>query len=301
MTVSSVGMVCNFLLILVIIIDPLIILHRGAWITILNLSFADFLACGSLFLKLLVHETMDFKTRILIEGKVDFFWMFSVGASFMLLTLLTVQIYMIIKYPMKSRLMLTRKRVLMSCMIVWVIAVCMGFGNIGNTWFRNYKVLYVFIANIAVLEIAVLFQVVVKILITVEIIDSRHRLIKAKTQKLKQQNVAKTIIILNVILIVTAFPYFLAKQMEYLERLGYLSDDLLFENFPYYYEPVALLNFIFNPLLYSLRLNDYRRSLLALFKFCYKKIQPARRESRRIATSFTGVPTKSGMKETGKL
>jgi hypothetical protein len=130
----------------------------------------------------------------------------------------------------------------------------------------DHLFLYIYIGNIAVLELAVAIQVVLKIFIAVEILSSRHSILNVETLNQKQQDVAKTVMILNAILIVTAFPYFLAKQIEYVERLGDSNSRSLLQKFAYYYEPVALLNFVLNAILYSLRLQDYRRSLLALFK-----------------------------------
>ena len=298
MTVCSIGMLCNLLLILVIIIDPLVILHRGAWITILNLSFADFLACGSHLMYLVAIETKT--ENMTVKFASNFLWMLSVGASFIFLGLLTIQIYVIIKFPVKSRIMLTRKRVLISCTIVWVIAVGMGVGDLGHIWLKDLRVVYIYIANIAVLEIIVVFQIVTKILIVFEILSSRRKLLKAKIQDRKQKHVAKTVIILNVILFVTAFPYFLAKQIEYLHRLGYISSHPLLQKGNLYYEPIALLNFISNPLLYSLRLKDYRRSSLALFK-CRRRYFN-RSESNRITTSLIGFSSRlEKMELTNKL
>ena len=110
----------------------------------------------------------------------------------------------------------------------------MGFSDIANIWIKTIKALYIFIANIAVIEVVVVFQVVVKILIAVEFLSSRHKLLNGKPQlNSKQRDVAKAIIILNVILIVTAFPYFLAKQLEYFQRLGHLGCKPMLVIFPY--------------------------------------------------------------------
>ena len=45
MTVGAIGALLNILLIIAIIVDPLKVLRKGAWITILNLAFADFVVC----------------------------------------------------------------------------------------------------------------------------------------------------------------------------------------------------------------------------------------------------------------
>ena len=259
-------MLCNLLLVFAIIIDPLKILHRGAWITIVNLAVADFIACGEAFVLTFLLLRSHYETMMKIKNELQFFWMFGVSASFLLLTLLTVQIYMIIKYPMKSRLKLTKKKVVLLCMTVWVMAIGLGLSNISNLWTK--WPFYIYIGQIAVLELGVVVQIVLKILITVEIMSRQNDILKAENvQNLKQREVAKTVILLNVALIVTALPYFLAKQIEYIARINKYSIDSLLITFAYRYESIALLNFVVNPILYSLRLHDYRRSLLALFKF----------------------------------
>ena len=260
-------MLCNLLLILVIIIDPLKILHRGAWITILNLSIADFSACIVNFVLSLLSQINDQETLQRAATPITFFWMFASSASFMLLTLLTAQMYIIIKYPIRSKLALTGKNIVLACMTIWVLAVGLGLTDIIYIWSNSY--LYSYIGNIAVLELAVAVQVVLKILIVVEILSNRESIRNAKNRK--QNDVAKTVMMLNVILIVTAFPYFLAKQIEYIERLKCSNSESLLSNFPYYYEPICLLNFVVNPVLYSLRMPDYRRSLIALLKLNRKR------------------------------
>jgi hypothetical protein len=296
-TVDVIGIICNILLILAIIIDPLKILHRGAWITILNISVADFIACGSNFVKLLLAYAENIVVPAIAIHVLTFFWMLGVGASFMLLASLNMQIYIIIKYPMKSRLMLTTKKVILSCIIVWAVAIGMGMGQIGYIWISDdHEVFYLYIANLTGVVMVVACQVVLKILTAIEILGSRHDGLIAETQNQKQKEVARTVIILNVILIVTAFPYYLAGQIEFIGRLGDTNDDSLLTKFSYYYEPVALLTFALNPLLYSLCMRDYRRSLIALFTFNCKKrtpFNPSKLQSTsRLKTNFSNLETR---------
>ncbi|XP_028408965.1 succinate receptor 1-like [Dendronephthya gigantea] len=265
MAVTLLGMICNFLLILLITIDPLNILRRGAWFTILNLSIADFLACLDHFVKSYHFYIRDLKTLFKMNSELEFFWMLSVGASFMLLTFLTLQVYSIIKYPMKSRYIVTRHKVALSCLFIWVLAIGLGFSEISYLW--TDKSLYIYIGGIAVLELATIIQVLLKILIIYEILGSGCEGMCSETQNERQKDIAKTVMMLNVILIVTAFPYFVAKQIELGERVVGTETSSFLRKFPYLYEPVALLNFVANPILYSLRLQDYRQSLIALFTF----------------------------------
>ena len=244
MTVDSIGILGNLLLILVIVIDPLKILHRGVWITILNLAIADFFVCA-----------VDFGGPSLFS----YFWTLAASASFMQLTLLTAQIYLIIKYPMKSKLWLTGKKVILACTIVWVLAIGLGLSSIASGWFDFYIAISLYIGNIVVIVLVVAIQLVLKILIVVETLRSRESI----------PNVAKTVVILNVTQILTAFPYFLAHQVFRIELLDKSINIALLEvvqKFLFYYSPICSLNFAVNPVLYTLRSRDYRRSLIALLK-----------------------------------
>ena len=255
------GILCNTLLILAITFDPLGILCKGAWVTILNLAVADFLTCASIVAPKFQNIVPRFVLIVIFFVNHS-----SASASFMFLTLLTVQVYMIIKYPIKSRLILTKMKVALACLVVWVLAMLLGLSEIAGVWIQGIETLYFFIANFIVLTLVVVIPLIVfKVLIVVEILRSRRDDVNAETQNKKKKNLAKTIIMLNVMLIVTAFPFYLAKMIG--SFYFHLPDEnvTMFRRFLYYFYPVFTLNFTANPIIYSLRLQDYRRSLFALF------------------------------------
>lgn len=126
--------------------------------------------------------------------------------------------------------------------------------------------MYIYVTIYAVSEVSVLLQVILKCFILKEVLQSRRNTeMNAKQHNTKHFEFAKTIILLNALLLVTAFPLFVTKQVEFVQRLGKIQNELAWR-FSYYYMPVAMLNFVLNPIVYALRLSDYRSSLLALFK-----------------------------------
>lgn len=267
MSIDAIGAFLNILLIIAFVVDPLKLLRKGAWITIINLAFADLIACVSNFFDVgLIKELgMADSTTFIV---VRFFLIFGVSASFILLTLLTVEAYVVTKYPIRGRLMLTEIKTAMFCLIVWLLAVPCGLSNIAYLFTRHFELLMkVYIAQMAVLELAAVIQVILKILIIREIMKSQRDLTEHQNNR-HIKEVAKTIIILNVILMVTAFPYFVAKQLEFLWKLRHISGDPLLWRFSNYYEPIAAINYVANPILYSLRLPDYRRTLFEIFHKC---------------------------------
>ena len=266
MTINSIGVLFNVLLIIAIFVDPLKLLRKGAWITIINLAFADLISCVANFmdvgLAIEFHVTDPVTIRI-----VRFFLIFGVGASFILLTLLTVETYVVTKYPIKGRLVLTGTKTVMLCIAAWILAVPLGLSNIAYLFTDKFSVLMeIYIAQIAFLEVAVFVQVILKMLIIREIMKSRRSTLQQRNNRHKE--VAKTIIMLNVILIVTSLPYFVAKQLEFVWKLKLIQGDDLLWRFSNYYEPVAAINYIANPILYALRLPNYKRTLLVPFTKC---------------------------------
>ena len=292
MTVDAIGVFCNTLLILAILINPLNVLRKGAWFTILNLSIADLIAGLSHFLTVSLQTQFNASNPIIpiVYTTFNFFWLFGAGGSFLLLALLTAETYVIVKYPIQSRTMLSATKVRSFCAGVWILAILLGISNIPYKIFDTplERSMKIYIAQIAVLELAVLAQVLLKVLIIREIIISEHDIeASGEHRNNKRREIAKTIMILNVMLIVTAFPYFVAKQIEYLYKLDVIGGNQLWRLFSNYYEPVAVLNFALNPILYSLRLSDYRRSLLAFLCQCRNKRElPRGLASMRTALSM---------------
>ena len=270
MVVDAIGAFLNILLIIAFLADPLKVLRRGVWITILNLAFADLISCVANFLDVGLISEFDV-TDSMTFRIVRFFLTFGVSASFMLLATLTVETYVVTKYPIKGRVVLTRNKTVILCAMAWFLAMPLGLSNIAYLFTDNFsRLMKIYIAQIAVLELTVIIQVILKALIIREIMKSRRNI---NTHHQQQQNnkhkeIAKTIIILNMILIVTALPYFVSKQLEFVWKLRVVGGNQLLWRFSNYYEPIAAINYLANPILYALRLPDYRRTLRAPFTKC---------------------------------
>ena len=255
MVVDAIGAFLNILLIIAFLADPLKVLRRGVWITILNLAFADLISCVANFLDVGLISEFDV-TDSMTFRIVRFFRLFFFFST------LTVETYVVTKYPIKGRVLLTRKKTVILCAMAWFLFT--------DNFSRLMKI---YIAQIAVLELTVIIQVILKVLIIREIMKSRRNINTHHQQQQQQQNnkhkeIAKTIIILNVILIVTALPYFVSKQLEFVWKLRVVGGNQLLWRFSNYYEPIAAINYLANPILYALRLPDYRRTLRAPFTKC---------------------------------
>ena len=278
LSLASVGALFNIFVIVAIVFDPLEILHKGPWVTILNLAIADLISCMSIFCqrawKYLMVEMNE--TYITI---VEFTLMLGISASFLMLTFLTVQIFVITKYPIKGRHWLTTLKIVLISVVVWLLASLLGLSNIAWIHF-NWKVsLKIYIAQIVILSPLTVVQGIFSIKTAVEVKRSGRRSTGSAHSNVHSK-IAVTVIILALIFFFTVFPYFLFKQLGFLARLGYFGGNNYAGRILFYlsrcYEPIITLNFCANPILYSLRLVDYRKSLLAF-------IEKIRRKSARRA------------------
>ena len=265
MSVATLGALLNFLVIVAMACDPLKILRKGPWVTILNLAVADVISSVSFVCVWGAHMFFPNQVSNVFYGVTFFSWMFGVSASFLFLTFLTVQIFLITKFPLRKRYCFTTLEIVLLCFGVWLFAIPMGLCRIAYLVFSLNTNLKIWAAQIGVLQLAVLIQIFLNIQVIAEIIRSGRA--SGNTENTKHRNIAKTVVILTLILFITAFPYFILKQIEYFVRLGYLGKGTTATTLfaiNYCFTPIAALNFTANPILYSLRLPQYRKTLLAM-------------------------------------
>ena len=190
-----------------------------------------------------------------------FVWYFSFPASFMLLAFFSLQVYTVTKFPFKAPHFWTRKRVVLCCVVIWLVAGLVGSSNIfiflhGD--FDKWKVWW--IVHLVAWCIIVIIQIVLKILTCWEIFKTRRN--SGQSQSSRHRQITTTVMIMVVIQMLTTFPYVVIQLLHH--DMFSVSYHLLKE-ITMYYGPLFYLNFCVNPIVYFLRLPDYRSSLLSLF------------------------------------
>ncbi|XP_046860185.1 type-1 angiotensin II receptor-like [Xenia sp. Carnegie-2017] len=191
-SVAVIGALLNLAVTLAIVFDPLRILRKGPWITILNLAIADFLSCVTCFFQWLDYYEFNIinftcSERILYENIVQFGCSFSIGASFLFLTFFSMQIFVLTKHPLKSRFMFTTPNVLSSCIGVWLLSIPVGFCYIIHRFppfdkhFRKF-----WVARIAFLHFLTLVQLILNIKLPLRLFAA------AETQKMIADTITNT-------------------------------------------------------------------------------------------------------------
>jgi hypothetical protein len=232
-------------------------------------AIADLISCMSSFFlwgqSFFIQNSELHYVYVLYYDITIFGWGFGSSASFLWLTFLSVQIFVITKFPLKGRYWFTTLKIVLVGIAVWLFAFLLGLTQITYRFHLPETMgLKIWSARIGVLQIAVVVQIVLNIQVAFEIIRSGRS--SGNPQNAKHKNIAKTVIILTMILFLTAIPYFVFRQLQFLVRLGYFGQyktEAVLLYFFYCYRPIAMLNFAANPILYALRLPDYRQTLLA--------------------------------------
>ncbi len=297
MSVAAVGALLNSVVIVALAIDPLKILRKGPWVNILNLAIADLISCISAFW--LWGGMIFFKVNAsqLYCGITNFGTDFGISASFLFLTFLTVQIFLITKFPIKTRYWFTTLKIVSVDIVIWVFAFLLVLtrGSCLVSFFSlpystNVKILA---AHFGVMLITLVVQFILNILVIVEIIRSGRS--SGNAENTKHGKIAKTVVILSLILFTTAFPYFVLRQIEIIVYiLDYFvkskTGDVI-SYLSYCYAPIAMVNFAANPIIYALRLPDYRQTLLVFIGKRKSKTGCRKRSMQNISPKTTNAFT----------
>ena len=219
--------------------DPLKILRKGSWITIINLTTADLMVCLHVLFRRIQWYFGTKKPR-------------SLNYTYVMDNLL------------KAPHFWKGKRVALCCVGLWLLAglhVSGSFFFFFDQDFDKWRKWWT--VQAVVWSVIVIIQIVLKILTCWEIFKSRRN--SRQSQISKRRQITTTVMIMVAVQIFTALPFVVTNQL------------LLFLNiWPHKIITIqwciALPNFCVNPVIYFLRLPDYRSSLLSLLR-CRKRKQ----------------------------
>ena len=251
------GVASNVSLLVAFIKDPLKCFRSSGTYLVMNLTVSDCLIC----LLCLPHHI----TPIISNSRVIFFFVHWIGGvSIVSITSISIDRFLMVNCPIKHRILMKDKVMILWITAIWlvtcVISASTTFSNIGET--NNSYVAY-------------LFSVIVIILSSVMYSSTYHKLKKqsrnvalqnateGRAQQiriLKEKRFLKTIFIIACMAIVCTLPFLLV----YL--LSFLLDSL--RAFAISYAVCLYIfhaNFAVNPIIYILRLPNYRRTFQLLF------------------------------------
>ena len=266
-SIGVLGTVSNGILLLIFMINPLKTFSSTSTYFIKSLTVADFVTSS-----LSVIWGLDvIRSQSFLRAYYFIVWM-SVQVSFYLIFLMSIERYIAVHYPLKKQAIVTKQRTLACIVIAWsfsaIIAGLLEMEKIRFcVRFGVFSLFDVIVVCVAVVYIGIVAELR-KISREVRRSSRPNSTSQLRMNKIREdRQLLIVVLVLLTILIITVLPYTLASQILLVDNLFYnewkLDKDFL-KLFVKYYFPVELLNFAVNPIIYAIRLPNYRRSLMAL-------------------------------------
>ena len=267
--VSIFGVVSNGLLLVAFIKDPLKCFRNSGTYLVVNLSVSDCLTC-LLYLILNIRRISSH----LISG---FFIDLMVGVSFVSIASISIDRFLMVSYPIRHRILMKGKILVFWIAAIWIVKVLISFSLIISDLSYTNERRGVCVYNLIV------------IILSSVVYSSTYYKLKKQSRNMTLQNSAegraqemrilkekqflKTIIIIACIAFICIVPFTILFFLY--NSLSFIANDMqafliVFAACTFIYQ----INFAVNPLIYILRLPNYRKTFYLLY--CKRKTSRSR-------------------------
>ena len=259
--ISFFGVISNALLLLAIFKDPLKCFRNSATYFVINLSVSDCLTCFfapviyiiSLYIAAFKYETFQL------------FFICTGCTSLLSITTIAIDRFLMIAYPIKHRVLIGRKVTVTWIVVIWVVSCLVSVSAVFWSRRKDGTSVHTFCAFIVVLSTTIYVLTYYKLkkqsmnIALQTSSDSRAQ----KTRILKEKHYLKTIIIIACIAVVCVLPSMVLFQTFIFLKLATSNFTTIAVSKTFLC--VFTLNFAVNPLIYVLRLPNYRKTFYLLY------------------------------------
>ena len=262
--VCILGVVSNALLLVAFIKDPLKCFRNSGTYLVMNLSVSDFLTC-------LLCLVLNIIRRISSHWVLGFFINLMVGVSFVSMASISIDRFLMVSSPIRHRILMKGKIIVLWIAGIWIVNILIAFILIiSDVSYTNEK------------RGLCAYSLIVIILSSV-IYSSTYYKLKKQSRNMTLQNSAegraqeirilkekrflKTIIIIACIAFICIVQFFV---LFFFFDLSFFANDV--QTFTIFFVASAVIfqiNFAVNPLIYILRLPNYRKAFCLLY--CKRK------------------------------
>ena len=263
-TICILGVVSNILLLFSFIKDPLKCFRNSGTYFVMNLSVSDCLA-SSIAPFFLTNEyglPTTTTSRLIIEHLA--FWFGCV--SFVLITSISVDRFFMVAYPIKHRILMKGKLIILWLGAIWLVS-CLFSVSLYYIHVNGRKVGYI-LGVIIIVPSTVMYSLTYyklkkqsRNLAVVSSTESRAQEIRI----LKEKRFLKTIIIIAFIAFSSIIPSILIFYLSYDSSSVFQKHSLKNEVIGTASLLIIYINFAVNPLIYILRLPNYRKTFCLLY------------------------------------
>ena len=259
------GVVSNALLLVAFLKDPLKCFRNSGTYLVINLSVSDCLT--SLFS--LVFSSIY---RKLSNPMVDFFIRWSTGVSFVSITSISIDRFWMISSPIRHRILMKSKIIVLWIVAIWVVSFLISFSLIipDVSYTNEQRGLCAYSLIVITLSAVMYSSTYYR-----SKKQSRNMALQNSTELraqemriLKEKRFLKTIIIIACIAFFCIVPNLLLFLL-YNSLILFVNDFQAFTIISVVSAVIYQINFAVNPLIYILRLPNYRKTFCLLY--CKRK------------------------------
>ena len=259
------GVVSNVLLLVVFLKDPLKCFRNSGTYLVINLSVSD---CLTSLFSLVFSITYRKSSNPIVE----FFVRWSTGVSFVSITSISIDRFWMISSPIRHRILMKGKVTVLWMAAIWIVNMLISFS------------LIIFDVDTAIAIQGICTYNVILIILSSVLHSSTYYKLKKQSRNMTLQNSAegrakemrilkekrflKTIIIIACIAFICIVPNLL-RYLLYNSLILFVNDFQAFTIISGVSAIIYQINFAVNPLIYILRLPNYRKTFCLLY--CKRK------------------------------
>ena len=258
---SLIGIICNTLLLIGLIKDPLKCFKNSASYLILNLAFSDILTC--------VCKIGNIYWNLCVEFDVNVIQIFNVAEYISWLSILFISLdrYLSVVHPMKYNILVTGKKTFVVILLQWVFCIIsvvleIFFIRTGLYYLHAIAFLLVFSSTFFYAKTAYKLKEKSRYLMSREDVSLTAKR-SQNVRLLNEKRFLCTIFLTSIITITTLMPIIMYDTV--LARTRYGDGSTITSRVHTFLYTLFVINFVVNPLIYCLRLRKYRKTCRLLF------------------------------------
>ena len=251
------GVVSNGLLLVAFIKDPLKCFRNSGTYLVMNLSVFDCLTC-------LLSSIYLANFKFILHSVTEFFMSWFGMTSFVSITSISLDRLLLVAYPIKYRALVEGKCILLSLALIWTVSCISPVVGLLGDHNKHVKSLKYTFSVMAVIMSAFMYA------FTFHKLKKQSRNIALQNSNenraqeiriLKEQRFLKTIIIIACIAFVCTVPALIYLSLIYNLALTQGNSLIIIQKM---IVSILYTNFAVNPLIYIIRLPNYRRTFYLL-------------------------------------
>ena len=263
--ICTLGAVSNALLLVAFINDPLKCFRNSATYLVMNLSVSD---CLTSLLCLLFNIIPKFSSYT-----ISLFFIFWIpGTSFASIASISIDRFLMVSSPIKHRILMKGKIIILCIASIWIISCIAASTTVSDVSKTNTRSEFYIFSMIVIILSSVMYSSTCYKLKKQSRNIALQNSSETRAQEMriiKEERFLKTIIIIACIAFLSAVP-FLVLYLLHSYVVGFLADNLKSLRILYTVcVSIFYVNFAINPLIYILRLPNYRKTFYLLY--CRRK------------------------------